>query len=396
MEQPRAPTAPMDRVTGPRLTGISPDALRVVASFVWTPALLMALPRDLQRSVQSVFDKRELPGETRLMELTILDEPKRLMATYYYGGLTPGSHWVKWRRMDSDCVYVDADATIEPYSRTFHNSAGSRLVRYLGYDSYAPGKPGELYYDHNYGEEAPRDWSVFAPDLEIVRGYIGFGARFDVEYPSGGGFHHEGITALHFAAVEGHLELTKLLVSAGADVNIKASPHWCVAGVHPLSFAMSRGSTAIKDFRADAFRVALYLASQGADVRAADVELASREHLIREHGDAYGDVGATFQEIIAWTRERLQTVAENCDMECTDSDDDEYYYEDGVWEMQKLLEAYEEVRFDPDRRQRVLDDLDRLEALVEEAEKAADAKRAAAIARIEADFARRREAYLDS
>ena len=80
-----------------------------------------------------------------------------------------------------------------------------------------------LLNDHNYGEEAPRDWSVFAPDLEIVRGYIGFGARFDVEYPSGGGFHHEGITALHFAAVEGHLELTKLLVSAGADVNIKVS-----------------------------------------------------------------------------------------------------------------------------------------------------------------------------
>jgi len=394
MEQPRAPTAPTDRVTGPRLTGISPDALRVVASFVRTPALLMALPRDLQRSVQSVFAKRELPGETCLMELTILDEPKRLMATYYYGGLTPGSHWIKWRRMDSNCVYVEADATIEPYSPTFHNSAGSRLVRYLGYDSYAPGKPGELYYDHNYGEEAPRDWSIFAPDLEIVRGYIGFGARFDVEYPSGGGFHHEGITALHFAAVEGHLELTKLLVSAGADVNIKASPHWCVAGVHPLSFAMSRGSTAIKDFRADAFRVALYLASQGADVHAADVELASREHLIREHGD--GDVGATFQEIIVRTRARLQTVAENCDMEFTDSDDDEYYYEDGVWEMQKLLETYEEVRFDPDRRQRVLDDLDRLEALVEEAEKAAEAKRAAAIARIEADFARRREAYLDS
>ena len=209
MEQPRAPTAPTDHVkathatvTSPRLTGISADALRVVASFVQTPALLMALPRDLQRSVQSVFDKRELPGETRLMELTILDEPKRLMATYYYGGLTPGSHWIKWRRMDSNCVYVEADATIEPYTSTYHNSAGFRLVRYLGYDSYAPGKPGELYYDHNNGEEVPRDWSVFAPDLEIVRGYIGFGARFDVEYVSGG-FYNEGITALHFAAVEG-------------------------------------------------------------------------------------------------------------------------------------------------------------------------------------------------
>ena len=105
--------------------------LAVVAAFVQTPALLMALPRDLQRSVQSVFDKRELPGETRLMELTILDEPKRLMATYYYGGLTPGSHWVKWRCMDSNCVYVEADATIEPYSHTFHNSAGFRLVRSL-------------------------------------------------------------------------------------------------------------------------------------------------------------------------------------------------------------------------------------------------------------------------
>ena len=394
MEQPRAPTVPMDRVTGPRLTGISPDALRVVASFVWTPALLMALPRDLQRSVQSVFDKRELPGETRLMELTILDEPKRLMATYYYGGLTPGSHWIKWRRMDSNCVYVEADATIEPYASTYHNSAGSRLVRYLGYDSYAPGKPGELYYDHNYGEEAPRDWSVFAPDLEIVRGYIGFGARFDVEYPSGGGFHHEGITALHFAAVEGHLELTKLLVSAGADVNIKANPHWCVAGVHPLSFAMSRASTAIKDFRADTLRVALYLSSQGADVRSADASLESREHLINEYGD--GAAGANLKEIIVGTRERLQTVAENCDMEFTDSDDDDYYFDNDAWEMKKLLEKYEEVRFDPDRRQRVLDDLDRLEALVEEAEKAADAKRAAAIARIEADFARRREAYLDS
>ena len=311
MEQPRAPTAPTDHrnathatVTSPRLTGISADALRVVASFVQTPALLVALPRDLQRSVKCVFAQRE--RVIGLFEVSV--RGGRFFRTYVIRG--------KWHHN-----MAKTDDQIE-----------SMFLWYLMQWSYAA---GESTYDTSFHSfEDPRNWFAFAPNMSIVRTFVESGVDLNVSRGGGCGFFHGGVSALHIAAVECHLELAQLLVAAGADVNqrVPLPDYRAYAGSLPLSFAMSRGAGTIKDFRGDAFRVALFLVEQGADVCAAQSDLLACARLYEENRHI-------------WT---------------SDLDDSE---PTGLWAFRDIIRS---ARFreydDPQERNRVLGDLDRLEA----------------------------------
>ena len=317
MEQPRAPTAPTDHrnathatVTSPRLTGISADALRVVASFVQTPALLMALPRDLQRSVKCVFDQRE--RVIGLFEVSV--RGGRFFRTYVIRYKRRGG--TKWRHN-----VAKTDDQIE-----------AMFNWYLMHWAYAA---GESTHDTNFESfEDPRNWYAFAPNMSIVRTFVESGVDLNVSRGGGCGFFHGGVCALHIAAVECHLELAQLLVAAGADVNqrVPLPDYRPYAGSLPLSFAMSRGAGTIKDFRGDAFRVARFLVEQGADVCAAQRDLLECARLYEENGHM-------------WT---------------SDLDDSE---PTGLWAFRDIIRS---ARFreydDPQERSRVLDDLDRLEA----------------------------------
>ena len=104
------------------------------------------------------------------------------------------------------------------------------------------------------------------------------------------------------------------------------------AGSLPLSFAMSRGAGTIKDFRGDAFRVALFLVEQGADVCAAQSDLLACARLYEENRHM-------------WT---------------SDLDDEE---PTGLWDFRVIIRSARSREYDdPRERNRVLGDLDRLEA----------------------------------
>ncbi len=64
------------------------------------------------------------------------------------------------------------------------------------------------------------------PHVQVIQDLLDVGAPIDSRYKN-------GWTALHVAAFKGHLEVVKLLVSKGGDVNIRDNDYrtaWDVAG----------------------------------------------------------------------------------------------------------------------------------------------------------------------
>lgn len=67
----------------------------------------------------------------------------------------------------------------------------------------------------------PLIWAAVCNRVEAARRLVAMGARVNLQATFGGLTHGQGVTALHMAAQNGHLEMVKALVEMGADAAIR-------------------------------------------------------------------------------------------------------------------------------------------------------------------------------
>ena len=210
----------------------------------------------------------------------------------------------------------------------------------------------------SHWDEEERDYGTFYPDVRLVRILLAVGARVDVVTRAGCGFTADQQTApLHVAALEGHLELAKLLLAAGANASQKVKSYYNEAGTTALSFFMSRlmANYSRRLFCAEAIHVALYLLANGADV------VASQRGFAHDHE---GDL-PSYRETIEGARRNLRILDEGDEeeYESSDSDSEGGYRSDGWRRWDSAARHFpRDFRYDPKPRQDAFRELDRLEA----------------------------------
>jgi ankyrin repeat protein len=67
----------------------------------------------------------------------------------------------------------------------------------------------------------PLIWAAFCNRVEAAEWLVAHGAEVNLKATFGGLTHGQGITALHLAAQNGHLEMVQALIRLGADRKIK-------------------------------------------------------------------------------------------------------------------------------------------------------------------------------
>jgi ankyrin repeat protein len=102
-------------------------------------------------------------------------------------------------------------------------------------------------------------WATHRGDVATVEWLLDHGADPNREATFGGPDHGVGITALHLAAQQGHLEVARLLLSRGADVNVIDQVH----GSTPIGWAEYCHQPAVRDLLLeDELKIGLYNAVQ--------------------------------------------------------------------------------------------------------------------------------------
>lgn len=113
--------------------------------------------------------------------------------------------------------------------------------------------------------QTPLMWAISEHHADVVRLLVEHGAELQART-------RQGFTALHFAAREGDVEIARLLVAAGMDVNIRSQPDPTIKGRGPTYTAtISAGSTPllVATVRGQV-PLALFLLEHGADPNIGD------------------------------------------------------------------------------------------------------------------------------